>query len=243
MRVLLLSDIHANIVAFDAVLAHAREYDAVWCLGDVVGYGPAPNECVEKLRPLNPLCLAGNHDWGVLGKIKLAEFNDNAQRALIWTRANLKPENLAWLNQLTPNIILPEYELTLVHASPREPIWEYIDSLELAAANMEYFDTPQCLFGHTHVPLAFYQSPTEHRVIALRLPEHRSFELEAKMLVNPGSVGQPRDGDPRTAYAILDLDTRSLTHERVEYDIAATQAAMAQVGLPRRLIQRLAYGA
>jgi predicted phosphodiesterase len=242
MRVLLISDIHANLVALNAVLAAAGDHDAVWCLGDVVGYGPAPNECVERLRELDPICLAGNHDWATLGKLDIQEFNPDARRAILWTRAVLKPENRDWLTPRPDSTRLPRDDIALVHGSPRRPIWEYILSTSTAAENMTHFDTSVCLFGHTHVPMLYRQEGDDKQVKAQRLVEGEPLSLVKKMLLNPGSVGQPRDRDPRAAYAVIELETRTLTYHRIGYDIAATQHAMIEANLPRRLIERLNYG-
>lgn len=242
MRVLVISDIHANLVALETILATAGEFEAVWCLGDLVGYGPAPNECIERLRRLQPLCLAGNHDWAALGKLDVQDFNHEARRAILWTQGVLTEENRAWLDQLPGTQMLRSSGITLVHGSPRHPIWEYILSTNVAADNMPLFDTSMCLFGHTHVPILYEQAAVEEPVRAKRLVEGQPLALANKMLLNPGSVGQPRDRDPRAAYALLQVEARTFTYYRVEYDIAATQAAMSRANLPRRLIERLSHG-
>jgi predicted phosphodiesterase len=243
MRVLLISDIHSNLIALETVLAHAPAFDAVWCLGDIVGYGPAPNECVERIRGLNALVLTGNHDEAAVGRVALEEFSEDARRALAWTRKISRPENIEWLASHSPRHVPREFDLTLVHASPRDPIWEYIDNTQLALENFAFFETSVCLFGHTHRPIA-YELRERDRVITPRfLPDNRPYPVQRKLLLNPGSVGQPRDGDPRAAYAIFDTDGQLLIHYRVEYDVAATQLAMANANLPHRLIVRLAQGA
>ena len=242
MRILLISDIHANLTALDTVLANAGAYDALWCLGDIVGYGPAPNECIERLSPLPLTALAGNHDWAVLGKLEVEDFNDEARRAIEWTRTVLTRENKAWLDKLPDSYRFDDLDMTLVHGSPRAPIWEYVLSSSIAAENMPYFNTGVCLFGHTHVPAHYQQLPGTLRTVADRLAEGRPLALQPKLMLNPGSVGQPRDSDPRAAYAILEPETRTLTYYRVPYDIAKTQAEMVRSGLPTRLVQRLNYG-
>ena len=244
MKILLLSDIHSNLVALETVLAAAPAHDAVWCLGDIVGYGPAPNECIERLRGLSVRSLAGNHDWAVLDKLDIADFNHNAQQAVLWTQDVLKPENRDWLAELPERQDLPDDNLTLVHGSPRYPIWEYIMTAGIAAENMSYFDTPVCLYGHTHVPMLYSTEEQGGRVRQEYLYPGDPLAPAplGKSLINPGSVGQPRDRDPRASFALLDLDARTFTLYRVEYDIAATQAAMARAGLPRPLIERLSYG-
>jgi predicted phosphodiesterase len=243
MRILLISDIHANLVALETVLQHAPAYDAVWCLGDVVGYGPHPNECVARLRGLDGLSLTGNHDQAVLGNVPLAQFRDNARLALEWTQRVLTPESCAWLAARPPKYTLAQYDLTLVHASPREPIWEYIENAQLALENFAFFDTPFCFFGHTHQPIAYQLRVADRVLEADFLPENKPYLLAPKLLLNPGSVGQPRDGDRRAAFGMYDTDTQILVHHRVEYDIAATQRAMTNVNLPHRLVTRLAQGA
>ncbi len=245
MRILLLSDIHANIVALDKVLAEADgSYDNIWCLGDVVGYGPAPNECVERLRGLQVESLAGNHDWAVLNKLSVEDFNTNARRAVEWTQSVLRDDNFDWLDTLPDRETRPDDDLTLVHGSPRHPIWEYILTPSTATENLSYFDTRVCFYGHTHVPMLFYREEEDKRVT----PEYPapgtplSLTDYSKCLLNPGSVGQPRDRDPRAAYAILDLESHTYTLHRVDYDIRQTQKAMEKVHLPHPLIERLAHG-
>ncbi len=243
MRVLLLSDIHANLVALEAVLRRTPAYDAVWCLGDVVGYGPAPNECVARLRGLGALTLAGNHDVAAIGNAPLEVFRSGARLALEWTRRVLTPESKAWLAALEPKRILPEHHLTLVHASPRDALWEYIENEHVASENFPHFETDMAFFGHTHQPIAYRLRETEKILRTAILPESKPLPLEPKLLLNPGSVGQPRDGDPRAAFALFDTETQFITPYRMEYDIAAVQRAMANANLPHRLIARLAQGA
>ncbi len=249
MRILIISDIHANLVALQAVLTDAGKFDRIWCLGDVVGYGPEPNACIEKLRTFDLLCLAGNHDWAALGKLDLEEFNPDARRAAIWTRDQLTLDSRNWLHALPERVPTQEEHFTLVHGSPRYPIWEYVLTPAVARINFDFFDTPLCLMGHTHVPVLYryHQGDLGHRedqmATAEPLPENSAIILgPERMMINPGSVGQPRDGDPRAAYAILDLETLALSHHRVTYDIVATQSKMEQAELPTRLIQRLSYG-
>lgn len=242
VRILLVSDIHGNLGALETVLSNAPGHDAVWCLGDVVGYGPAPNECVARLRGLAALTLTGNHDQAVIGRLQLADFTRNARLALEWTRGVLSAENAAWLKERAPRRDMPEHDLTLVHASPRDPTLEYILDAQTAAENLPYFDTGVCLFGHTHRPIA-YRLGVDDRVLRTELlPEVRPYALQPRLLLNPGSVGQPRDGDPRAAYALLDLTARSITHYRTTYDIGATQRAIRDAGLPEALAGRLERG-
>jgi diadenosine tetraphosphatase ApaH/serine/threonine PP2A family protein phosphatase len=242
MRTLILSDIHANQVALETVLAEATgQWDRLWFLGDLVGYGPDPNECVDLLRSLDPLALSGNHDWAVLDKIDTEEFNPEAMKAVVWTKQTLNKDNEAYLDTLPPRWI--EGDFTLAHASPRHPVWEYIIDLQTALENFDHFDTTYCLVGHSHVP-SLFELDTEAAVLngfmvgageVIELSRHR-------LILNPGSVGQPRDGDPRAAYALLDNESMTCTFHRVAYDVAETQRRMKTQNLPRRLIDRLDQG-
>lgn len=242
MRVLIISDIHANYTAFETVLKDAQgEWDYVWCLGDVVGYGPDPNECIQQLQDLPHLCLAGNHDWAALDRLDIRTFNPDARRAVDWTRETLTEANLNWLAALPTTFVIGEY--TLVHASPREPIWEYILEPLVAALNFPHFETPYCIVGHTHQAV-IYQLQNEHGetdAIKPRYREQHSF-LNKREIVNPGSVGQPRDSDPRAAYAILDFEKNIWEPRRIEYDISDVQNRMRDYDLPERLVARLEHG-
>lgn len=242
MRILLLSDIHANLVALETVLRNAGDFDQIWCLGDVVGYGPEPNACIETLRAYNNLvCVAGNHDWAMLDKVDLEEFNPDARRAVLWTRDQLDVQNLDWLHSLPDSFHTDHF--TLTHGSPRYPIWEYVLTPATARVNFEYFDTQICFIGHTHVPVIYRYHDDDGTVTAEPLPEDIPVPLDdSRLMINPGSVGQPRDGDARAAFAILDFETMTLMHHRIEYNILATQLKMGQANLPMRLITRLSYG-
>lgn len=240
MAILIISDIHANLAALEAVLADAAgQWETIWCLGDTIGYGPNPNECVDLLREQEHVSLSGNHDWAVLGKLDINSFNDEAQFAVRWTQSVLRDDVRTYIESL-PTTLLKE-PFTLVHASPRQPVWEYILDGYTAAVNFSYFDTPYCLVGHTHVPGAFEQ---ENNHIYARQPDYNQPQSlsEARRIINPGSVGQPRDSDPRAAYALLDLDTMTWEYRRVEYPIEQTQEQMRQIGMPDRLVTRLAHG-
>jgi predicted phosphodiesterase len=245
MRVLVLSDIHANLAALDAVLADARQFDfeAVWCLGDTVGYGPEPNECIARIRLLKPQAVVGNHDWAVVGRMDTDDFNREARRAVLWTREALSPESRAWLSDL-PSEPLVEGDFTLTHGSPRNPVWEYILYPSVAYANMEHFATPFCLVGHTHVPAIYTLGSDDHGVgmVRVRAGEAVALHPEKRSILNPGSVGQPRDSDRRAAYAILDTEAATWLPRRVAYPIEITQAHMRAAGLPERLITRLDFG-
>jgi diadenosine tetraphosphatase ApaH/serine/threonine PP2A family protein phosphatase len=240
MRVLVVSDVHSNLVALRAVLADASEVGAVWSLGDVIGYGPEPNACIAELRARDAVSIPGNHDYGVLGRISIEDFNSHARQANLWTRAQLTPESRAYLEAL-PEVRVVE-GVTLAHGSPRHPIWEYLLYPSTAQASFAFFGTPLCLVGHTHVPVIYHQSAAGERVEA-QLPGEEPMTLGAgRYIINPGSVGQPRDGDPHAAYLIYDTVTRTAHHRRVAYDIAATQAHMRALGLPAMLSARLELG-
>jgi predicted phosphodiesterase len=241
MKILIISDIHANLTALEAVLADATGYDAVWCLGDLIGYGPDPNECVETVRQLSELtCLIGNHDAAVLDMIDANAFNAEARAVVNWTRSVLTPENHAFLASKPSKTIADE--ITLAHASPRYPIWEYLLDTYTARVNFEHFATNLCLVGHTHVPV-IYHLPAGNGTASAQIPTpNTSFELPVRSIANPGSVGQPRDRDPRAAYVIFDSDRNLWDYRRIPYDIAAVQSRMQTLGLPDRHIRRLAAG-
>jgi diadenosine tetraphosphatase ApaH/serine/threonine PP2A family protein phosphatase len=241
MRLLIISDIHANLTAFETVLADANGlWDRIWCLGDVIGYGPDPNECVELLRQFDHLCLSGNHDWAVLGKLDINTFNNDAREAITWTQQKLTAENRDYLESLPPLTL--EEPFTLAHASPRHPVWEYILDPATAGANFAHYETPYCLVGHTHSPVIFAELENDYPLALL--PEYnRQIALGVeRLIINPGSVGQPRDSDPRAAYALLDTETLLWQFRRVEYPIGEVQARMRQHNLPNRLVVRLEYG-
>jgi len=246
MRCLIVSDIHSNLAAFEAVLADAKrkdlDYDIVWCLGDVVGYGPDPNECIELLRTLPHVCLAGNHDWAVLGKLDLETFHENAAYVVRWTQSCLTPENMTYLKARPEELEQGDYHL--VHASPREPIWEYITDVNVAEDNFGFIHEPYCLVGHTHVPVIFVKDGRTKNVHASypNFGGPTALKPNCRYIINPGSVGQPRDGDPRAAYALLDTTELTWSPYRVEYPIKITQDKMRALKIPGRLIDRLEYG-
>ncbi len=241
MKILIISDIHANLTALESVLAAAGDYGAAWCLGDVVGYGPDPNECITRVQQLpNMVCILGNHDAAVLDKIDITSFNPEARTVLRWTKQVLTPANLEFLNNRPETVVLDH--VTLAHGSPRQPVWEYLLDTRTATINFSYFETPYCFVGHTHLPVMYYLAD-ESRSASLIIPENfTQIALAPRTILNPGSVGQPRDRDPRAAYAILDTDEYSCEFHRVPYDIEAVQKRMRQAGLPERHIQRLSSG-
>lgn len=286
MRYVILADIHGNYEALTAVLRDVERFvteqrttiDQIWCLGDIVGYGPQPSECVRVVSELANIAVAGNHDWAAIGKLDLNEFTSVAANSAEWTGAQLSPQERIYLRQLPERA--RKDEISLVHGSPLNPIWEYLTSPIGATPNFTAFDTTFCLVGHTHVPSIFLMAddaplaahaasvfpgmraaggvnpgdsdlmvfpdldaiggstlceqitPTQALWV---LPDHR------RAIINPGSVGQPRDGDPRAAYLIYDTDV-GFEFRRVEYDIAKTQRLMAELGLSPRMAARLTQG-
>lgn len=241
MHILIISDIHANLTALEAVLSETGEPDATWCLGDLIGYGPDPNQCVQRIRELpNLLCLIGNHDAAALDLIDITSFNPEAQQAVLWTQSQLTPDNADYLLNLPERIVTDQ--ITLAHGSPRYPIWEYLLDTRTAGQNFNHFSTPFCFVGHSHLPLIF-QKNSVHQGVELVVPETPSLvEMTPRAIFNPGSVGQPRDRDPRAAYAIFDPDKLSWEYQRVVYDVQSVQARMMAANLPDRHIQRLISG-
>jgi predicted phosphodiesterase len=242
MRYLVISDIHANLAALNAVIADAGVFDRIWCLGDLTGYGPDPNECLERLREFPLTTLAGNHDWAVLGRLDLDEFNRDARAACLWTRQRLAATNRAFLESLP--VAVEEAGYTLVHASPSEPVEEYVLDALTAEYNFSRFDTPVCLVGHSHWPLAFMQpDDSKGLCVQIRALYFQPFRFNGgKWIINPGSVGQPRDGSPDASYAILDVIEGVWEYRRVVYPVEETQRKMRQYHLPARLIERLGQG-
>ena len=241
MHYLIISDIHANLVAMETVLADAPDFDEIWCLGDLVGYGPNPNECIERLQDFPHISLAGNHDWAAMGKLDLRSFNTDAREANMWTQSELTPAAREYLDGLPT--CMEKDSFYMAHASPREPVWEYILDANVAYANFAYFSTHTCLIGHTHVPLIFKLNEQRERCETLIPPFSSPVTLgHSRMIINPGSVGQPRDGDPRASYAILDAEKMIWEFRRVAYPVEITQERMRARGLPRRLIERLGLG-
>jgi diadenosine tetraphosphatase ApaH/serine/threonine PP2A family protein phosphatase len=243
MRILVISDIHANLAAFEAVLAAAQgEWDEMWFLGDLLGYGPDPNGCGALLREQKPLVLTGNHDWAVLGKLEVSSFNLQARQAIEWTQEVLDEELGEYLLRQPPR--LNRKPFLLAHASPRQPVWEYILDRGIAAANFEQMDrtTPICLVGHTHVPILYTRSDDGRVHTAIPVYDEPISLAGARHIINPGSVGQPRDGDSRAAYALLDTEALTWEYRRVAYPIAETQRRMRERELPERLVVRLEYG-
>jgi len=241
-KVLVISDVHANAVALEAVLADAGKVDETWCLGDVAGYGPQPNECIERIRSLpNLTCIMGNHDYAAIGDVALETFNTDARKALLWQRKMFSEESRSFLNAL-PRKLVVHGEVSLAHGSPRDPIWEYVMNTLVARINLAFFDTPWCFVGHSHFQVMFqFQAKVDDlSIVVPRLAEQ--YELKERAILNPGSVGQPRDRDPRAAYAIFSPEAHTWEPHRVEYDIKSVQKMILDAGLPPRHAERLAGG-
>jgi predicted phosphodiesterase len=242
MRILVISDVHANHTALEAVLEDAGRTDEVWCLGDMVGYGPDPNICVEHIRDMPMLtCLLGNHDVAVIGKMPFESFNGDARRSLVWQQQALSLENFNFLSSL-PDTAKVRKDVTMAHGSPRDPVWEYIINTLSARLNFDHFDTPWCFVGHSHIQCTFLLEQERDR-ITLEAPHvSQAVPLTGRAILNPGSVGQPRDRDPRAAYAIYDPDAKTWEARRVEYDFAQVQERIRAASLPERHAMRLAEG-
>jgi diadenosine tetraphosphatase ApaH/serine/threonine PP2A family protein phosphatase len=239
VRVAVLSDIHANLVALDAVLAAIGSIDAVWQLGDVVGYGPEPDGVVERLAAIGAVGVAGNHDLAALGGPEIDWFNPDAKAAMEWTRGRIEARTRAWLAALPTK--LEEQGMTLVHGSPRDPVWEYVTSVPVARANLAVLATPIALHGHTHLPMVW--ADRDGRIEPISPGPGSTFRLDGRpALLNPGSVGQPRDGDPTASWLELDTEAGVATWRRIAYDIEIVRSAMLDAGLPGRLADRLRLG-
>jgi diadenosine tetraphosphatase ApaH/serine/threonine PP2A family protein phosphatase len=234
-----MSDIHGNLQALEAVLGSIDqdEPDEIWCLGDLVGYGPRPNRCCAVVAERADVCLIGNHDLAALGRLDLEIFSPDAALTAEWTARQLEPGSRAFLEGLEPKG--EREDVGLFHASPRDPVWEYVLSPGIAYAGLAATQQDVVLVGHSHVALAFRLSTTTLATAA----GGTEVELAGdRWLLNPGSVGQPRDGDPRAAWLLLDLDAGRASYRRVEYDVAATQAEMRECGLPEALAARIEHG-
>jgi predicted phosphodiesterase len=243
MRIAVLSDIHANLPALEAVAADLPSVDEVWVLGDTVGYGPQPNEVIATLQAMGARSVVGNHDGAAIGTVDPVHFNPDARAAIEWTAEALDPNARAYIASLPE--VRADGDLTAVHGSPRDPIWEYITGPAIAAANLAAYDTRLCLFGHTHLPVVF-SSVNGGIDATIGLPGMRAQLGPERAMLNPGSVGQPRDGMRDAAYGILELngsaEEDAFAFRRVAYDIDRTQRLMRDAGLPARLVERLSYG-
>jgi len=242
LRALIVSDIHSNIEALESVLDYAQSnggFDQIWSLGDLVGYGPDPEKCIEMLSCHDTLSVAGNHDLAAVGRLSTEAFSVEAATATTWTANQLSTENKNYLRSLKLRITKDNF--TMVHGSPRDPVWEYVVSTQAAITSFLHFDTQWCLVGHSHIP--FICRATEEAATFLEFPVGQPVRLGVdRLIINPGGVGQPRDGDPRASFAIYDSDQKDITHLRVEYDIAKTKEKIIERGLPTRLADRLSSG-
>ena len=244
MRYLVMADIHSNLEALETVIRHAESqagFESIWCLGDIVGYGADPVPCIDILCSYPLASVSGNHDLAAINVLPLDEFNGYAREAVLWTRDQLGPRHREFLasNPLTR----VEDGVTLLHGTPRDPVWEYylpqfLSNRDVVDSFLQ-FSTQSCLVGHSHIPFMCIEDSAHF--IALQ-PEKKKLLSQTRCVVNPGSVGQPRDGDSRAAYALYDAETDMFTHYRVEYDIETTQAKIIAAGLPDVLAFRLSGG-
>ena len=242
MLVAIATDVHGNRPAFEAVLAAADTagVDQVWCLGDLVGYGAEPDACVALAERHCSVCLAGNHDLGVIGELSLEDFSRGARIAAEWTRDTISAETRDFLLALSPQAEALGYGL--FHASPRDPVWEYVLSGLTAELCFDATDRRVSLIGHSHVALSFHRPVGETTTGSTRRAGDVLDLDEGAWLLNPGGAGQPRDGDPRAAWLLLDTDRQTARWCREDYDIAAAQSAIRQARLPESLAERLQYG-
>jgi diadenosine tetraphosphatase ApaH/serine/threonine PP2A family protein phosphatase len=239
-RLAILTDIHGNLEALESVLADLRaaRCEAVACLGDFIGYGASPNECIDRVRPELTAAVLGNHDVAALGRLKLGGFHSDAATAARWTSEHLNDANRTWLESLPYSVSW--LGVRLVHATPSEPeAWNYVLSISDALLEWDAFDERICFIGHSHVPGVFVQTGSSTHYLR---PAELSLDASCRYLVNVGSCGQPRDGDPRAAYLILDQEAGTLEHRRVDYDVDAAGKRILEAGLPSFLAERLRWG-
>jgi predicted phosphodiesterase len=239
MRIAVISDVHSNLHALDAVLAEVGSVDAIWHLGDIVGYGPEPDGVVDRLATMGAIGVRGNHDAAACGGDEIDWFNADARAAMEWTRKVISATTRAWLAALPERRELEDF--TLVHGSPLDPTWEYVTTSGAARENLAAISTTHALNGHTHVPIAFSLAGDRMATDA-PAPSPGAGLDGRRLLLNPGSVGQPRDGDPRASYLVLDLAERRAAWGRVAYDIDSVRSRMRALGLPGRLSERLRHG-
>lgn len=241
-KILVISDVHANLTALEAVLADAGNVDETWCLGDLVGYGPDPNLCVATISELpNLTCLMGNHDMAALNSLPLEAFNSDARRSILWQKQVLMTESIDFLKSL-PEETVVRGQVSLVHGSPRDPVWEYVLNTLVARLSLAAIQTPWCFVGHSHFQVIFRQNSVGDDIQIVIPDVGMRYELDDRAILNPGSVGQPRDRDPRAAYAIYYPDANEWESRRVEYDVAAVQKRIIEAGLPHRHAERLSSG-
>ena len=242
MKVLLVADIHANLAAFEAVLADADAtggFDRTWMAGDVVGYGPDPNGCVDKVRDADAVAVAGNHDLAAAGEVGVETFNPFARAAVRWTAERLSPGNADYIRTLP--LVVEDCGWTVSHGVPSDPIWGYLLTARAAIEGLAHFKTQGCVIGHSHAPMFLRMGQDGPGPVTVA--GGRVVDIGAeRCYVNPGAVGQPRDGDPRAAYAVLDTDAGTVEFRRVAYEVGQTQRRMGEAELPWPLIERLSHG-
>jgi predicted phosphodiesterase len=242
LRILVIADIHSNITALKAVISdveHHSKIDDIWCLGDIVGYGPDPSECIRFMRENCRVCVAGNHDLAAVNTIDISDFNPDAANAILWTRHQLNSEDSSYLANLPLSI--KKKEFTIVHGSPRDPLREYLSSTNAALENLLTYKTKYCLVGHTHEPIMFFIRDNEIQVKELKNGD-TIFLDKTRLILNPGAIGQSRDGDPRASYGIIDCTRHIFTQRRVAYDIEEVKKRMKENGFTNNLIDRLSSG-
>jgi predicted phosphodiesterase len=241
-KILVISDVHANLTALETVLEDAGVVDETWCLGDVVGYGPDPNECIAIISGLpNLTCLMGNHDLAAIGDMGLETFNGDARRSLLWQKETLTQESILFLQE-RPKEMQVQCQASLVHGSPRDPVWEYVLNTMVALDNLAHFQTPWCFVGHSHFQAIFQYIPAKED-FSIEVPQAgHLYPLIDRAILNPGSVGQPRDRDTRAAYAIYDPEANTWQPKRVNYDFNEVQDRILKAGLPPRHAERLGGG-
>jgi predicted phosphodiesterase len=243
MKIAIISDIHANIEALEAILADAnrQKADEIVCLGDIVGYGANPNECIDIIKKTCSLIILGNHDAAAVGLLSTDHFNVHAKIAIDWTAENLLPEAKAFLRSLP--LKENKHSHAFVHATPYEPnMWYYITSLEEAAFNFQFFETVFCFVGHTHIPIIIVLENEKEVYVHQGVDINYADMKQARFLINVGSVGQPRDRNPKSCYGILDTDALKFEYRRVSYDITKTQGKMRKIKMPDFLVTRLNDG-
>jgi predicted phosphodiesterase len=241
MKILVISDIHSNITALNAVLADAGSFDGVWCLGDLVGYGPEPDACIARVRELPKLlCIKGNHDSAVADLRNIEKFNEEAEKAIIVTRSIISQESVEFLKSL-PETIETDTAI-LAHGSPRNPIWEYILDSMTAKLALASIHKNIALVGHTHLPVCFIHDVKTDKMAKKLFKSDEIINIHDQMILNPGSVGQPRDHDPRASYGIYEIEENTWRLHRVEYDIESVQKRIREVGMPEKHASRLTEG-
>ncbi len=243
MKIGIISDIHSNSEAIDSVLKNIKDVDEFICLGDIVGYGADPNYCIEKVKGLNCRCIGGNHDFAVAGKVNINYFNYNARAAILWTSLQLKKENLNFLLNLK-NIIEFKDNVFAVHGSPENPLLEYILDKDTASLIFSKFDFKIYFVGHSHLAGCFSFNENNNQINYMNFSNggHIEINKNKRYIINCGSVGQPRDGNPKASYGIYDLKYGTVNIYRVSYPINLTQKKIINAGLPRSLADRLGYG-